>query len=116
VSGGRAGRVLRGGVRDPWLRGMRARRVGTRFEKIAIYAAGGVPTHAAKQTSDGRWKSKLGGWEDIEHNTPKAVESMCMEGGFIHASKGGCDIAILFCFSLCRAPKVDVRELLKGRV
>jgi len=44
------------------------------FEKIAIYAAGGVPTHAAKQTPDGRWKSKLGGWEDIEHNTLKAVE------------------------------------------
>ncbi len=44
------------------------------FEKIAIYALAGVPTHAAKQLPDGRWKSKLGPWEDIEHNTLKAVE------------------------------------------
>jgi hypothetical protein len=44
------------------------------FEKIAVYSLRGVPTHAAKQLPDGRWKSKLGAWEDIEHNTPKAVE------------------------------------------
>lgn len=44
------------------------------FEKIAIYAERGEPTHAAKQLPDGRWKSKLGPWEDIEHNTTKAVE------------------------------------------
>jgi hypothetical protein len=44
------------------------------FEKIAIYALAGEPTHAAKQLPDGRWKSKLGPWEDIEHNTLKAVE------------------------------------------
>lgn len=44
------------------------------FEKIVIYARNGVPTHAAKQLPDGRWKSKLGPWEDIEHNTTKAVE------------------------------------------
>jgi hypothetical protein len=42
------------------------------FEKIAIYAvhdAGGAltPTHAARQLSDGRWTSKLGSYEDIEH-------------------------------------------------
>jgi hypothetical protein len=35
---------------------------------------GGEPTHAAKQLPDGRWKSKLGDFEDIEHNTVKAVE------------------------------------------
>jgi hypothetical protein len=45
-----------------------------RFERIAIYTLNGVPTHAAKQLPDGRWKSKLGPWEDIEHNTIKAVE------------------------------------------
>ena len=44
------------------------------YEKVAIYAQNGVPTHAAKQLDDGRWKSKLGAWEDIEHNTLKAVE------------------------------------------
>ena len=45
------------------------------YDKIAIYAMAGVPTHASKQLSDGRWKSKLGPWEDIEHNTPRAVET-----------------------------------------
>lgn len=43
------------------------------FEKIAIYAEKGVPTHAAKQLPDGRWKSKLGAWEDIQHNTVSGV-------------------------------------------
>jgi hypothetical protein len=46
----------------------------TGYEKIAIYTLKNVPTHAAKQLPDGRWKSKLGPWEDIEHNTLKAVE------------------------------------------
>lgn len=45
------------------------------FQKIAIYVLHGKPTHAAKQTESGKWKSKLGAiWEDIEHNTLKAVE------------------------------------------
>jgi hypothetical protein len=48
------------------------------FEKIAIYAVqemGGAltPTHAAKQLSDGRWTSKLGVFEDIEHATLENV-------------------------------------------
>ncbi|MDF5722241.1 MAG: hypothetical protein PUP91_17485 [Rhizonema sp. PD37] len=38
------------------------------FEKIAIYATSdGEPTHAARQLSNGKWTSKLGRWEDIEH-------------------------------------------------
>lgn len=38
------------------------------FEKIAIYAtADGEPTHAARQLPNGKWSSKLGRWEDIEH-------------------------------------------------
>jgi hypothetical protein len=45
-----------------------------RFERVAIYTKDNIPTHAAKQLNDGRWKSKLGPWEDIEHNTTKAVE------------------------------------------
>lgn len=38
------------------------------FEKIAIYATSdGEPTHAARQLFNGKWTSKLGRWEDIEH-------------------------------------------------
>jgi len=43
------------------------------YERIVIYALNGEPTHAAKQLENGRWKSKLGRFEDIEHNTLKAV-------------------------------------------
>ena len=39
------------------------------FEKIAIYSdEHGKPTHAARQMQTGRWTSKLGRYEDIEHN------------------------------------------------
>lgn len=44
------------------------------YDRIAIYALNGTPTHAAKQLHDGRWKSKLGRSEDIEHKSLKAVE------------------------------------------
>jgi hypothetical protein len=38
------------------------------FEKIAIYVgAVGRPTHAARQLANGRWTSKLGSEDDIEH-------------------------------------------------
>jgi len=37
------------------------------FEKIALYATGNKPTHAARQLPNGRWVSKLGFEEDIEH-------------------------------------------------
>ena len=36
-------------------------------EKVAIYALGGVPTHAARQQPDGMWASKLGVSHDIVH-------------------------------------------------
>lgn len=37
-------------------------------QKIAIYqGSDGDPTHVARQLSDGKWTSKLGDWEDIEH-------------------------------------------------
>jgi hypothetical protein len=39
------------------------------FEKVVIYVdTEGVPSHTAKQTQGGRWTSKLGEWEDIEHD------------------------------------------------
>lgn len=38
------------------------------FEKVAIYVDGsGLPQHVARQRLNGRWTSKLGKWEDIEH-------------------------------------------------
>jgi hypothetical protein len=43
------------------------------FEKIAIYALRGKPKHAAKQLPDGRWASKLGREQDIEHQTVNGV-------------------------------------------
>ena len=38
------------------------------FEKVALYARGDLPTHAARQLPNGRWSSKLGPQEDIEHD------------------------------------------------
>ncbi|HWZ96753.1 MAG TPA: hypothetical protein VN025_03260 [Candidatus Dormibacteraeota bacterium] len=43
------------------------------FDKIALYADGDDWTHAARQLENGKWTSKLGRNEDIEHNTPDAV-------------------------------------------
>jgi hypothetical protein len=38
------------------------------YEKVALFAdAQGVPLHAARQLPGGRWTSKLGALEDIEH-------------------------------------------------
>jgi len=45
----------------------------TGWEKAAIYATDEGPTHAARQLPDGRWTSKLGPDEDIEH----ALEGLC---------------------------------------
>ena len=47
------------------------------FEKIAIYATGPSntkPSHAARQLANGKWTSKLGQVEDIEHDTVTAIE------------------------------------------
>jgi hypothetical protein len=39
------------------------------IEKIAIFADdNGIPTHATRQLPNGRWTSKLGKLEDIEHD------------------------------------------------
>jgi hypothetical protein len=40
------------------------------YEKIALFALAGVPKHAARQLPSGRWTSKLGPREDIEHALP----------------------------------------------
>lgn len=39
------------------------------FEKIALFAhPDGFPTHVARQLANGRWTSKLGELEDLEHH------------------------------------------------
>lgn len=42
-------------------------------EKVALFALGGIPTHAIRQLADGWWTSKLGPSVDIEHATPEDV-------------------------------------------
>jgi hypothetical protein len=37
------------------------------FEKVAIYAREGEPTHASWQLDDGRWTSKIGRLPEIDH-------------------------------------------------
>lgn len=47
------------------------------YEKIAIYSSqAGVWTHAARQLKSGRWTSKLGAEEDIEHDTPRDLHGV----------------------------------------
>ena len=43
------------------------------FEKVALYGDSLFYTHAARQLRGGKWTSKLGRAEDIEHDTPDDV-------------------------------------------
>ena len=43
------------------------------FEKVALYGESEFYTHAARQLPTGRWTSKLGRSEDIEHDTPDVL-------------------------------------------
>ena len=44
------------------------------FLKIALYVNNeGMPTHAARQLSTGKWTSKLGKEYDIEHDSPEVL-------------------------------------------
>ena len=43
------------------------------FEKVAIYGQTLFYRHAARQLPNGKWTSKLGEEEDIEHDTPDDV-------------------------------------------
>lgn len=52
----------------------------TGFQKIAIYVTlSKVPTHVARQLPDGKWTSKLGSLEDIEHNN---LQSLAGQPGY----------------------------------
>jgi hypothetical protein len=43
------------------------------FAKVALYGSGFIYTHAARQLPKGKWTSKLGRGEDIEHDSPDDV-------------------------------------------
>ncbi len=47
------------------------------IEKVAIYADQNEYMHAALQLDDGRWTSKMGPDEDIEHDTLQDVAGPC---------------------------------------
>lgn len=57
--------------------------------KVAIYARSGLPTHAARQLPNGRWTSKLGQAEDVEHELPALVGSLYGEVAAILARREG---------------------------
>jgi hypothetical protein len=42
-------------------------RIEAGHEKVALFALAGAPKHAARQLPNGRWVSKLGLGQDIEH-------------------------------------------------
>jgi hypothetical protein len=46
----------------------------TGYEKVALYAKDGGPTHMARMLPNGRWTSKLGDMWDIEHKTLEGLE------------------------------------------
>lgn len=43
------------------------------FEKVALFGSTLLYTHAARQLPVGKWTSKLGKLEDIEHNQPEDI-------------------------------------------
>lgn len=43
------------------------------YEKVVLYEEQGEWTHAARQTSTGRWRSKLGEGPLIEHLSPESL-------------------------------------------
>ena len=55
------------------------------YEKIAIFALSGVPKHAARQLPSGRWTSKLGKMEDIEHTLHDVTGTVY--GGVVHVMR-----------------------------
>jgi hypothetical protein len=43
------------------------------YEKVVLYEKDGLPCHAARQLPDGRWTSKCGKLQDINHARPETV-------------------------------------------
>lgn len=44
------------------------------WEKVALYGAGGIVRHAARQKPNGTWTSKLGPLVDVDHDDPQTYE------------------------------------------
>ena len=42
-------------------------------DTVVLYSLGIDDTHIARRLSNGLWTSKLGKWQDIEHDSPEAV-------------------------------------------
>ena len=46
------------------------------YEKVCIYVnEDGSPEHVSRQLASGKWTSKIGRFEDIEHSTLAGLES-----------------------------------------
>lgn len=54
-----------------------------RYEKIALFGSGPVATHAARQLGSGKWSSKLGPQELIEHELEAVAGHSAQEYGEI---------------------------------
>lgn len=54
-------------------------RLEDRIEKVVMYAKDGIPSHFARQRTDGTWCSKLGGLADVTHRGPG--DAQCREYG-----------------------------------
>src|ERR1039458_7125107 len=52
-----------------------------RYEQVAIFVKGQHVTHAARQLGNGKWSSKLGQWELIEHDLEALTGSSPTEYG-----------------------------------
>jgi len=48
-------------------------RLESGYEKVALYEEQGEWTHAARQTPNGRWRSKIGEGPLIEHLSPESL-------------------------------------------
>lgn len=46
------------------------------FTKVAVFASGDLPTHAARQLENGNWTSKLGKNIDVEHSIFSIVNGL----------------------------------------
>jgi len=57
------------------------------FKKVAIYGNDEGPKHAALQLASGRWTSKLGEAQDIEHDTLEVLEGKLYGRAFVFLKK-----------------------------
>ncbi len=93
------------------------------FEKIALFAdPHGTATHATRQLKNGKWTSKMGPFEDIEHDSCQDVRGPVYGTVTCYmrrARKPLTALQIIFRFSrcvrvLCRETYWDVRAIVKG--